>query len=288
MESTALTDVFLPAALVVIMFGLGLTLTAEDFRRVAQHPVAVLAGLICQLVVVPAWAWFLASRADIDPRLAVGVVIIASCPGGAVSNLVTHLARADVALAVTLTAVSSLVTVITLPLVVNFAMANMLSDGASPVALPLAGTATRLFLLTVVPVVAGMELRKRRTALAAAIEPHVRHISALFLGVIIVVAIAAERGALPRYATVLLPILVALNAGALLIGFSAGTMARLPRAQRITLAIESGIHNGALGIAIPATFIGDAEMAIAPAIYGVLMLITGALVAVVAQRFNRA
>lgn len=288
MESTAITDVFLPAALVVIMFGLGLTLTADDFRRVGQHPLAVIAGLVCQLVIVPAWAWLLVSHADIDPRLAVGVVIIASCPGGAVSNLVTHLARADVALAVTLTAVSSLITVITLPLVVNFAMGSMLGASASHIALPLAGTAVRLFLLTVVPVLAGMELRKRRATLAATIERHVRRVSALFLGVIILVAIAGEIGDLPRYAVVLLPILLALNAGALAVGFTAGTLAALPRAQRITLAIESGIHNGALGIAIPATFIGDPEMAIPPAIYGVLMLITGSIVAGVAQRFSRA
>jgi BASS family bile acid:Na+ symporter len=287
MESTAITAIFLPAALVVIMFGLGLTLTADDFRRIARHPRAVFVGLLCQLVLVPAWAWLLALRADIDPRLAVGVVIIASCPGGAVSNLVTHLAGADVALAVTLTAMSSLITVLTLPIVVNLAMATMLGGASSGIALPLAATAARLFLLTVVPVLAGMELRRRRTELALRLERHVRRASAIFLAAIIIVAIGGELEKLPHYAAVLLPILLALNAGALLIGYSAGALIRIPRAQRITLAIESGIHNGALGIAIPATFIGDPEMAIPPAIYGVLMLITGAIVAAVAQRLNR-
>lgn len=132
-----------------------------------------------------------------------------------------------------------------------------------------------------------MELRRRKTELALRLEPHVRRASAIFLAAIIIIAIAGELEQLPHYAAVLLPILLALNAGALLIGYSAGSLIRLPRAQRITLAIESGIHNGALGIAIPATFIGDPEMAIPPAIYGVLMLITGAIVAAVAQRLNR-
>jgi bile acid:Na+ symporter, BASS family len=285
MQETALTAVFLPLALVLIMFGVGLDLRPESFRTLLRRPRGVAIGLCAQLLVVPALGLSIVLFWPLKPELAVGIAIIAACPGGAVSNLISYLSRADVALSVTLTALSSLVTVLTIPLIVNFAL--MLAMESDPVRLPLVATSLKLFALTVAPVVAGMLTRRIRPEAAQKAERFVGPLSMLFLAGVIAVAITSHSRELPEYLAILALPLVALNGAAMASGWLAGKLGALETPQRRSLLIETGIQNGALGITIPAVWIGSSEMAIPPAIYGVLMLLSGLLVIVGSRLWRR-
>ncbi|MBS4073218.1 MAG: bile acid:sodium symporter, partial [Algoriphagus sp.] len=129
MQSSILTELFLPLALAVIMFGMGLSLTLSDFKRILIYPKAVLLGLLNQIVLLPVVAFFIANGLGLSPELAVGLMILAACPGGATSNLITHLAKGDTALSITLTAFSSMITVLTIPFVVNFSIGYFIPGG---------------------------------------------------------------------------------------------------------------------------------------------------------------
>jgi BASS family bile acid:Na+ symporter len=282
-DSSPLTAAFIPASLVIIMFGMGLTLEAADFRRVFETKRATLIGVLAQVVFVPLIGLAVVTLFPLDPPLAAGVMIIAACPGGAVSNLISFLARADLALSITLTACSSLLAPFTVPLVINAALVHLMGRSAA-VELPLLTTALKLFLLTVAPVVLAMEVRRRRRSLAERAARLVTPLSALFLAAVIVIAVSENIAELPRYLLLVGPAVLALNVAAMIAGWGAAAAARLEGRQQLTIAIETGIQNGALGIAIPATFIGNAEMAIPPAIYGVVMIGTATAVALWRRR----
>jgi len=272
-EQGFLTEVLIPASLVIIMVGMGLGLDRRDFTRLLETPVSVTAGLAAQLVAVPLVAvgvtWLIPTR----PVLAMGILIISFCPGGAVSNLVSHLARGNVALSVTLTAISSMVTVLTIPVLVNLALGRLMTTSVA-IRMPILPTAFKLALVTILPVIVGMAIRRRAPAFAARSERAVRIGSGAFLALVIVAAVAPRIGELPRYLREVGLQLVVFNMLAMAIGWVAGSVASLDTRDRMTIAIEAGIQNGALGIAIPATLIGNPEMAVPPAIYGVLMIVT--------------
>ncbi|MEM0981965.1 MAG: bile acid:sodium symporter family protein, partial [Cyanobacteria bacterium P01_H01_bin.58] len=192
MESGFLTAVFLPLALFIIMLGMGLGLTLSDFHRILVEPKAVLLGLVAQLVMLPAVGFGLAMAFPLTPELAVGLIILAACPGGPTSNLLTYLAKGNVALSITLTAISSLITVFTIPLVVNLAMGTFLGE-ATALTLPFVTTVIQIAVITLVPVSLGMVLRAKAPQLAAQIEKGVKWLSMIFLGLIIVGLLAQER-----------------------------------------------------------------------------------------------
>lgn len=283
MQASPVVAIFVPASLVVIMFAMGMTLEPADFRRIFVLPRSVATGVVAQLALVPLCGLAVVSAIPLEPRLAAGVMIIAACPGGAVSNLVSFLARGDVALSVTLTACSSMLTLFTLPLVVNASLA-WLTGQTTAFELPLLSTSAKLFALTVAPIVAGMLIRRWKPLFAGRSERHLALISALFLAAVIILAVSENLRALPHYLRVVGPAVVALNVTAMTAGWLLARAAVLDARQRVTIAIETGIQNGALGIAIPATFIGDAEMAIPPAIYGVVMLVTSVIIAAFRRR----
>lgn len=285
MEPNAVTTLLLPAALVLIMYGVGLDLRVSDFHRVVWQPRAVVAGTLAQIVFVPLVGLTIAYGAPLPSPLAVGLVIIAACPGGAVSNLISYLARADVALSVSLTAISSITTVVTIPIVVNFAL-HLFLPGEG-VELPMIWTSLKLAALTILPVAAGMTTAIILPELAGRSERPVRALSALFLFIVIIVAVVDHLDELPRYLSVLALPLAILNIATIAIGWGAGRLAGLDDRSRMTLMIETGIQNGALGITIPVVLIGVEEMAIPPALYGVLMLLSGAMLAVVGNAGRR-
>ena len=166
MESSFLTTVFLPLALFIIMLGMGLGLTLADFRRVITAPKPVLLGLAAQLVMLPILGWVLAALFPLSPELAVGVVILSACPGGPTSNLVSYLVRGNVALSITLTAISSLVTVFTIPLVVNWSMQQFLGEAVT-LRLPFAQTVLQIAVITLIPVSLGLVLQAKAPGVAA-------------------------------------------------------------------------------------------------------------------------
>ena len=172
MESSILTTVFLPLALFIIMLGMGLGLTLNDFKRVLSEPRAVILGLIAQLIVLPCGGFLLAMIFPLSPELAVGVMILAACPGGPTSNMVTYLVKGNVALSITLTAISSLITVFTIPLVVNLAMQNFMEEAVA-LQLPFLKTVIQIAVITFVPVTIGMLLHNYVPQVAAKVEKSV-------------------------------------------------------------------------------------------------------------------
>lgn len=275
MEVGALTEGILVGGLLLIMFGMGLDLRTADFRRVIAEPAGLGVGSTAQLLLPPALGFAIAALSGLPGELAVGLVLIASCPGGAVSNLMTYLARGEVALSVSLTVVANVVTIVSIPLLLNLAMTIFM--GSDALSLAVGPLIVRLMLLTLVPLLLGMTLRRVRPAIAVRWEPWVRRLSGGLLGVVILVAIGDNREALPAYAAVLALPLVLLNAGSIAGGWILARAARLGPGRTMTVMIETGVQNGALGITLPAVVIGNAEMAIPPALYGVLMLLSGAL-----------
>ena len=277
MESNILTEIFLPLSLAFIMFGMGLSLTFGDFKRILLYPKAVTIGLINQLVFIPIVAFGLIMVFGLRAELAVGLMILAVCPGGATSNLITHLAKGDSALSITLTAFSSLITVFTIPFLVNFSIQYFMPGGGKEFQLNVFGTVISVILITAIPVLIGMIILSRTPNLAFRIEPIFRKLSAVFFVIILIAAILKERENLLTYIVQVGPVALALNIATLVIGFFSSRLLGLSKKQSRTVSIEAGIQNGTLGITIAATLIGNSQMTIPSAIYGILMFGTAGI-----------
>ncbi len=274
MQSNIFTAVLLPLALAIVMLGMGLSLVAEDFQRITRDPKAVAVGTVCQLLVLPLIGILVALVVPMKPTIAVGLIVLTLCPGGPSSNLLTYLARGDVALSVTLTAVSSILTVLTIPLFTNLALQHFLNAQAA-ISLPIGSTMLQIFMITLLPTAIGMIIRRRFPRTARRLERHMSRLAAGLLALIIVLLLAREGIRLPGFlAQVGLAVLM-LNLLAMLAGFFAGRLFRLPPAQRICLAIEVGLQNGTLAIAITAGLLNSPEMAVPAAVYSLLMYVTG-------------
>lgn len=284
MESSILTELFLPLSLAFIMFGMGLSLTFGDFHRIIIYPKAVTIGLVNQLVFIPVVAFGLIQVFGLQAELAVGMMILAVCPGGATSNLITHLAKGDSALSITLTAFSSLITVFTIPFLVNFSIRYFMPGGGQEFQLNVFGTVISVILITAIPVLIGMMILRRLPNLAHRIEPTFRKLSAVFFVIILLAAILKERQNLLNYLLEVGPIALTLNIATLAIGFFSAKLLGLNTKQSRTVSIESGIQNGTLGITIAATLIGNSQMTIPSAIYGILMFGTAGLMIFLGNR----
>src|SRR5918997_1192495 len=246
---SALTTVLLPSALAIVMLGLGLSLTPGDFARVGRQPKAVVIALLLQLLVLPAICFGLVVAFDLPPVLAVGMLLLAASPGGTTANLFSHLFRGDVALNITLTAVNSLIAVVTLPVITNLAIAWFDPPGASGLGLQF-GKTVQVFAIVLVPVALGMLVRSRATAFADRMDKPVRIASAVVLALVIAGTIVAERDNISGYLSdVGLPALLFCLAS-LTLGFVVPRLFGIVRRQAIASAFEIGVHNGTLAIAI--------------------------------------
>jgi BASS family bile acid:Na+ symporter len=277
MQSSVLTELFLPFSLAVIMFGMGLSLRIEDFKRILIYPKAVGIGLLNQLVLLPILAFGIAKAFSLPPELAVGLMILAVCPGGATSNLITHLAKGDAALSITLTAFSSVITVFTIPFLVNYSIGYFIPGGEAK-QLEVVGTVVSVLVITIIPVALGMLVFAKVPKLAAKLDLPFRRISAIFFVVIVLAAVLKEKENLVRYFVEAGPAALALNVATLALSFGIAKLVKLPFRQGLTIAIESGIQNGTLGITIAATLLMNSVMTIPSAIYSLIMFGTAALV----------
>ena len=274
MQAGLLTNLLLPLALGVIMFGLGLGLTTEDFRRVGRYPRAVVVGLALQVLVLPWVAFALAVGFRLPPALAVGLMLLAASPGGATANIYSHLARGDVALNITLTAINSALCLLTLPLILNLALEHFL--GAGQYVPPPTRKVVEVAVIIVLPVLLGMAARAKSPAFATRAEKPLRLLSVLVLALLIVAAVAQEwRTLAASFATVGLACLL-FNLASMGVGYAAPLALRLPRRQAIAIAMEIGIHNGTLAIFIALNVLGDSAMSIPAAVYSLLMFLTAA------------
>lgn len=280
MQTGILTEILLPLALVIIMLGMGLSLTVADFKRVAIYPKAVITGLICQLVFLPMIAFGLMYFWEIRPEWAVGIILIAACPGGATSNLFAYLAKCDIALSITLTAISSLITIFTIPFLVNFAMESFM-DAGQYVALPVLKTMAQIMIITLIPVSIGMYINKKKPEFSKKVQPPVKVASAIFIALVILGVIFKDKENILHYFQQTgLPALL-LNLITLAVGFGFARLMGLDFRQSATVSIEGGIQNGTLAIAIATsvTLLNNPDIAVPGAIYSLTMFMTGAIVA---------
>jgi BASS family bile acid:Na+ symporter len=283
MDSPLLVSVLLPGAIAVIMCSLGLTLTREDFRRVLSAPRGVAIGMLNLALISPLLALAMAELFDLPPDLAVGLVLLGASPGGMMANMLTHLARGDTALSVTMTAISSVGAMITVPLFLGFAGNHF---GATEVEdVGMLGIVLRVFAITIVPVTIGMELRRRRPERVEALYPRVRAISLGLFGVVVLGAIVSEYDTVTENLADVAGAALALNLVAMALSFAISKLARLDDRQATAIALELGIHNSALAIAVGAS-LAD-ELAIPAAVYSSFMLFTGGAFAWTMSRRNR-
>jgi bile acid:Na+ symporter, BASS family len=273
-EQNPLIEIGLPVALFVIMVGIGLTLTTDDFRREGRRPRSAIVGSLGQLLVMPALGFAIAALLALPPALAVGLVIVAACPGGTTSNLVAYLCRANVALSIVLTVVASLVTIVTLPIAANLALAWQPTASEVAISVPVARTIALLVGIVLVPVAIGMTVRRRAPARASSLETFVSAFGAIVLIALIVGIAISVRDEFWELLAAAGPAVLLLNVVGILAGVALGALARVPPGDRLTLGVELGIKNSTLGILIAATVIGSERMAIPAAVYGLLMYLS--------------
>ncbi len=286
MENNFLTDLLLPLSLFIIMLGMGMSLRPVDFKQVVVFPKAVLLGLIGQIVVLPLLGFGLVLLLQVPPIIAVGMMLIAACPGGTSSNLISHLARGDTALSITLTAFSSLITVVSIPLVVSFSMQYFMAAD-QVIELPVLKTIGTLIAITILPVSLGMLIRSKYPVFASRQEKNVNVFSGLFLAFLVVAIIIQQADAVKQGLITTGLAVFSLNFLSMLSGFLVAKAARLNSRQSTTISIEIGVQNGTLAILIATTILHQATLAIPAAIYSLAMFFSGAMI-ILWRHFHRA
>jgi BASS family bile acid:Na+ symporter len=275
-QADLLTKVILPLSLFLIMYGIGISLRIADFRSVVTAPTGLAVGLLGQMLLLPLIAFGLAFVMQLPPEIAVGLIIIALAPGGATSNLFTYLFRGDVSLSISLTAVVSLITPFTIPVVVALAMDYFLGNNTA-FSLPIGKTIVQLLLITVIPVALGMFTLARWPRAAARIEKVLKVFSVFFLVLIIALIVLKNRQDMASYFAQAGLATVLLNLAVLALGYQLARWSRLDRAQSITIGFEVGIQNGTLALVVAGTLIGNAVMMIPAVTYSLIMFASGAV-----------
>lgn len=286
MQASILTDLLLPLAIGIVMLGLGLSLTIADFRRVARYPLAVGFGLFLQVLLLPLAAFAIAIGLELSADHAVGLMLLAAAPGGATANIYSHLARGDVALNITLTAVNSLLCLFTLPIVLDLSLSHFLGDGQYVP--PPHRKVIEVGAIILIPVALGMLLRARAERFAIRAERPIKVFSILVLAVLIAGAIYIERKALLPSLIAVGGACLAFNLVSMLTGYLAPLALRLPKSQAVAIAMEIGIHNAALAIFIALNVLRNPAAAVVPGIYSLVMYVTASAFAVWLLRRNAA
>ena len=275
--------VFLPIALAIIMFGMGLSLTPQDFRRIRDEPKAIIIGLIAQLVLLPALGFLFAWGFQLPPPLAIGMVLLCSAPGGPTSNLLTFLAKGDVALSVSLTAIAGLITVFSIPWLVNLGVLVFSDATTVQTTLPVASTIGKIAGVVVVPVMLGMWVRATSDR-AEAIARWVQRLSFLILILLVTGAVLKERDRMPSFLAAAGLAVLTHNAAALAMGHALGQLFALSRPRSITIALEVGMQNAALAIGLALQMEDGVVVAIPSVIFGVWSYFSCGAVAIYARR----
>jgi bile acid:Na+ symporter, BASS family len=273
MGNNLILSLLLPIALGIVMIGLGLHLGIDDFKRVARAPRAVLVALAVQTGLLPVLAFGLIFAFDLPPALGMGLVLLAASPGGVTANLFSHLARGDVALNITLTAINSALALITLPLWTALGLTVLFGSGQSVP--PPTQKIVEVAVLVVLPVLIGMGLRAWKPAIAMRLDKPVRVLSTVVLALLIIAAVIIERATLAAHALTLGGVVLLFNLASLLSGYWAGRLARLGIPQATAIAFEIGIHNGTLAIFVALSVLQMPEASVIPALYALAMYLTG-------------
>lgn len=284
MQESVLTQVLLPGILAVIMFGMGLSLTKEDFTRLWSTPKPIAVGLAGQILILPVLAFGVAIAFDLSTELAIGLMILAASPGGTMSNVVSQLARANLALSVSLTAVTTVICVFSTPWIIKFAIDYFSTEAGQPFSL--LSTSLGLIALTLMPVAIGILVRAKWSEKAIRIEPIFRKVSLIFMIVMIAAIVIDEREMVMEYVGKVFWATLSLNLGSIVVGIILGKVSGLAVRDQITLGIEVGIQNASMAMLIAITFLSNPALATSAGIYGLTMYIGAGLLALWAKKHH--
>jgi BASS family bile acid:Na+ symporter len=269
--------VFLPLALAIIMLGMGMTLIISDFTRVIKYPRAILIGLTNQLIFLPIIGFSLAIAFNLNPVMAVGLMILASCPGGPTSNLITQVCKGNIALSVTLTAVASLISILTIPFILSYALEYFGSNTDVTIKLPIIDTILQIVGITVIPISIGMLIRKHKTSFAKRMEKPMRTASTVIFILVFIAVLAANANKLIAGMKEAGLVTLVLNIATMGLGYLTARLFKLNLKNTISITIESGIQNGTLALVIATSILNNVEMGIPIGAYAIWMFLTAGI-----------
>lgn len=275
--TTIIIQIFLPVSLAIIMFGMGLTLVIGDFVRIFTYPKAVLIGLINQIILLPIIGFSIVVLFNLSPTMATGVMILSLCPGGPTSNLITQVSRGNIGLSVTLTALTSLITVFTIPVLLSEAIAYFTGNTGVVIELPVLQTMLQILVITVIPIAIGMMIRKRNEGFALRMEKPMRTASTVLFVIIFLIIIIANKNNLVQAMKEVGLATLLLNLLTMGLGFLTAKLLGIAGNSQITITIESGIQNGTLAFVIATTILNNFEMGLPTGAYSIWMFITGGI-----------
>ena len=268
------------------MLGMGLSLVPDDFRRIFVSPRAITVGLVNQLILLPLVGYVVALVFNLSPMMTVGIILLSLCPGGATSNLITHASKGDTALSVSLTAITSVITVFTIPILLSIALNRWLGKGTE-IELPVLETIGKIMVITVVPVLIGMIIRGKALDFALRMEKAVRIGSVVIFVLILAGVIISKRQLIADNFMELSGATLTLNLVTMFMGYAMAMLFHLKIRQAISISIESGIQNGTLAIVIATSILGDETFALPAGIYSLIMFITGGIMIFLSQQLIR-
>tara|TARA_Y200000002_G_scaffold141100_1_gene116428 strand:- start:263 stop:1126 length:864 start_codon:yes stop_codon:yes gene_type:complete len=275
--TTIITQIFLPISLAIIMFGMGLTLVINDFARLFTYPKEVFIGLCNQLVFLPLIGFLIILLFDLNSSMAIGIMILSLCPGGPTSNLITQVARGNIGLSVTLTALASLITVFTIPIILSEAIVYFTGETDVVIELPVVQTMIQILAITVIPVSIGMVIRKKNEVFALRMESPMRIASTVLFIIIFLLVMFANKDLIVQamkevgFATLLL------NLSTMAMGYITAKVFGIKGKSQVSITIESGIQNGTLAFVIASTILNNVEMGLPTGAYSIWMFITGGI-----------
>jgi len=272
-----ISKVFLPLALAIIMLGMGMTLIITDFTRVIKYPRAILIGLTNQLIFLPIIGFSLAIAFNLNPVMAVGLMILASCPGGPTSNLITQVCKGNIALSVTLTAVASLISILTIPFILSYALEYFGSNTDVTIKLPIIDTILQIVGITVIPISIGMLIRKHKTSFAKRMEKPMRTASTVIFILVFIAVLAANANKLIAGMKEAGLVTLVLNIATMGLGYLTARLFKLNLKNTISITIESGIQNGTLALVIATSILNNVEMGIPIGAYAIWMFLTAGI-----------
>lgn len=268
-------QVFLPISLAIIMLGMGMTLIITDFTRVIKFPKAVFIGLTNQLIFLPIIGFSLAIAFNLSPIMAVGLMILATCPGGPTSNLITQVCKGNIALSVTLTAISSIISILTIPFILSYALEYFGTGTDVTIKLPILNTILQIMVITIIPISIGMLIRKYKTNFAKRMEKPMRMASTILFILVFIAVLAANSDKIGSAMKEVGLVTLTLNIITMGLGFLTARLFNLKLNNAISITIESGIQNGTLAFVIATTIFNNIEMGLPIGAYSIWMFVTG-------------
>lgn len=272
-----ISKVCLPLSLAIIMLGMGMTLIPTDFTRIIKHPKAILIGLTNQLLFLPIIGFSLAILFNLNPVMAVGLMILASCPGGPTSNLITQVCKGNIALSVTLTAFASIVSILTIPFILSYALEYFGNNTKIIIKLPILDTIIQIMGITVIPISIGMIIRKHKTNFAKRMEKPMRTASTVIFIFVFIAVLAANADKLVNGMKEAGLVTLLLNITTMGLGYLTARLFKLNVKNAISITIESGIQNGTLALVIATSILNNIEMGIPIGAYAIWMFLTGGI-----------